>query len=130
MNEPKKISKAYKKSIQKKNNVYVTIRQVYTHLSELSNDEILDYYHVESIKELENHIEHIKEILLKRVGNYKEELEEIDTCFCTDRNGNFKDLYLQQKKAEQKVTLLYKEQRIKLKLYPCPYDCGWHLTKI
>lgn len=125
----KKRLKPIRKKILQKSNVFITIKRVYTHLSELSNREILAYYHVASIKELDTHIEHIKTILLEKTENYKEELKEIDSCFCTDSHGNFKDLYLTQKEAQNKIKLLYKEQRIKLKLYPCPYDCGWHLTK-
>ena len=125
----KKSLKPIRKKMAQKGNVFITIKRVYIHLSELSNDEILDYYHVKSIKELDAHIEHIKTILLKRTENYKEELEGIDTCFCTDSHDNFKDLYLTQKEVQQRIKLLYKEQRIKLKFYPCPYDCGWHLTK-
>lgn len=125
----KKTLKPIRKKMVQKDNVFKTIRQVYSHLYEFSNEEILDYYHIKSIKELDAHIEHIKSILLERTDNYKEELEVLDSCFCTDSHGNFKDLYPVQKEAEQKVKLLYKEQRIKLKFYPCPYDCGWHLTK-
>ncbi|MBU1669179.1 hypothetical protein KKC13_12230 [bacterium] len=125
----KKSLKPIRKKIVQNNNVFKTIRRVYTHLSELSNDEILNYYHVVSIKELHAHIEHIKTIILEKTENYKDELEAIDRCFCTDSHGNFKDLYFTQKETQQKINLLYKEQRIKLKLYPCPYDCGWHLTK-
>lgn len=125
----KKSLKPLKKNIVHKQKLFVTIRRVYTHLSDLTNEEILDYYHVTSIKALKSHIEHIKTILLEKTENYRDELEAIDRCFCTDGHGHFKDLYTTQKEAENKVLLLYKEQRIKLKLYPCPYDCGWHLTK-
>jgi len=126
----KKSLKPIKKKIQNKDNVYKTIRRVYTHLSELSNEEILDYYNVISLKELHTHIEHIKEILKKKLENYKEELEEIDACFCLDSHGDFKYLYPTKKEAEKQVNYSWQTKRVKLSLYVCSYHCGWHLTKV
>ncbi len=126
----KKSLKPIKKKIQNKDKLYNTIRRVYTHLSELSNDEILDYYHVASLKELEQHIEHIKTVLKLQIENYEEELEQVDACFCLDSYGDFKYLYLQKKEAEEQIKFTLKTKRIKLALYPCPFHCGWHLTKI
>lgn len=116
--------------MQNKKKLYVTIRRVYTHLSELSDKEILDYYNVTSLKELHNHIEHIKKVLKKQIENYKEELEQINTCFCLDSAEEFKYLYSTRKEAEQQIEFTLKTKRVKLALYPCPFHCGWHLTKI
>jgi len=126
----KKSLKPIKKKIQNKDNVYRTIRRLYTHLSELSNEEILDYYNVNSIKELNSHIEHIKEILKKRIENYKEEIEELDACFCQDSRGDFKYLYPNKKEAEKQLNYSWQTKRVKLSLYTCPYHCGWHLSKV
>ena len=126
----KKSLKPLKKKIQNKNNLYKTIRRVYTHLSDFSNEEILEYYNVTSLKELDAHIEHIKEVLKKQIENYKEELTEIDTCFCFDSHGDFKYLYINKQEAEAQIRFTFKTKRIKLSLYPCPFHCGWHLTKI
>lgn len=126
----KKSLKPIKKKLQNKDNLFVTIRRVYTHLSELSNEEILDYYNVRSLKELETHIEHIKEILKKQTENYAEELEELDTCFCVDSRGDFKYLYESKKEAEKQVLFTFKSKRVKLNLYACPFHCGWHLSKL
>ena len=125
----KKILKPIKKKIVEKSNIFRTIKHVYPHLSDLSNSEILHYYGVESVKRLEQHVEKIKNILIHSEEGYKENLEELDACFCSNTQNEFKDLYQTQKEANKKIKLLYKEQRIKLKLYPCPYNCGWHLTK-
>jgi hypothetical protein len=125
----KKSLKPIKKNLQDKNKLFITIRRVYTHLSELSNEEILDYYNVASLKELHSHIEHIKEILKKKLENYEEELEEIDACFCLDSRGDFKYLYPTKKEAEKQVNYSWQTKRVKLSLYVCPYHCGWHLTK-
>jgi hypothetical protein len=126
----KKSLKPIKKKIQNKDTLYSTIRRVYTHLSELSNEEILDYYNVTSLKELEEHIKHIKEILKLQIENYEEELEQIDTCFCLDSNRDFKYLYPSKKDAEKQVNYSWQTKRIKLTFYVCPYHCGWHLTKV
>ena len=126
----KKSLKPIKKKIQNKNKLYITIRRVYTHLSELSNKEILDYYNVASLKELNSHIEHIKKVLKKQIENYEEELEQINACFCLDSNEDFKYLYSTKKEAEQQVKFTLKTKRVKLALYPCTFHCGWHLTKV
>jgi len=126
----KKSLKPIKKKFNNKEKAYVTIRRVYTHLSELSNEEILDYYNVKSIKELEAHIEHIKNILKKQIENYEEELEEIDACFCLDSKGDFKYLYPTKKEAERQVNFSWQTKKIKLTLYTCPFHCGWHIKKI
>ncbi|CAA6822456.1 MAG: Unknown protein [uncultured Sulfurovum sp.] len=109
--------------------LFITIRRVYTHLSDLSNEEILDYYNVTSLKELNSHIEHVKEVLKKQIENYEEELEEIDRCFCLDSRADFKYLYPSKKEAEEQVKFSLKSKRVKLTLYACPFHCGWHLAK-
>jgi hypothetical protein len=126
----KKSLKPIKKKLQNKDKLYVTIRRVYTHLSELSNEEILDYYNVNSLKELDTHIEHVKEVLKKQTEDYEEKLEELDACFCMDSRGDFKYLYESKKEAQQQVQFSLKSKRVKLTLYACPFHCGWHLSQI
>jgi len=126
----KKFLKPIKKELSNKNKPFITIRRVYPHLSDLNNEEILEYYNVTSIKALEQHIEHIKEILKKQTENYKEALEEIDTCFCVDSRGDFKYLYESKKEAKNQIAYTFKTKRIKLSLYSCPYHCGWHLSRV
>ena len=126
----KKALKPIKKKLAKKDTTYIIIKSVYTHLSELTNEEILDYYNVQTPQELKQHIEYIKNILKNKIKNYKEVLEDIDTCFCRDSHGEFKYLYSTKKEAEQQVKYSSKSKQIKLKLYSCPYHCGWHLSKI
>ena len=126
----KKTLKPMKKKFLNKEKAFVTIRRVYSHLSVLSDQEILDYYHVENVQALEAHIAHIKHILQQEIENYKEELAEIDTCFCVDSKGEFKSLYTSKKEAERQIVYTQKTKHIKLDLYPCPYHCGWHLYKL
>ena len=126
----KKSLKPIKKKLQNKDKLFITIRRVYTHLSELTNEEILDYYYVNSLKELDTHIEHVKEVLKKQTENYAEELEELDACFCIDSRGDFKYLYESKKEAENQVLFSLKTKRVKLTLYACPFHCGWHLARV
>jgi len=52
------------------------------------------------------------------------------TCkYCTDRNGNYKELYQSKSDAEKRAKILARENHVKLKVYQCPYSDGWHLTK-
>jgi hypothetical protein len=48
---------------------------------------------------------------------------------CIDSNGYPKDLYRMEGDAERRAEIIYKEQGIRLKIYKCPYNNGWHLTK-
>ncbi len=52
------------------------------------------------------------------------------TCpYCTDRNGNYKELYQTKTDAEKRAKILFQENHVKLSVYKCPYSNGWHLTK-
>lgn len=126
----KKSLKSIKKNIKDKDNVFRTIRSVYTHLSKLSNEEILSYYQVNSLVELKAHIEHVKTVLKNQLENYEEELNELDSCFCLDSRGDFKYLYPTKKEAQGQIKFSWEAKRVKLKLYPCPFHCGWHLAKL
>jgi len=126
----KKSLQTIKKELRKTNNSFYTIRNVYTHLSDFTNEEILNYYNVENLSELKKHIELIKEKLKNQQDNYKEEMQELDTCFCIDSRGDFKYLYLSKKEAEAQIKHSFETKRVKLKHYSCPYHCGWHLSKV
>jgi hypothetical protein len=49
---------------------------------------------------------------------------------CFGRNGEAKDIYKTQKIAEDAACHIENERRIRLKVYPCPHNNGWHLTRI
>ncbi len=125
----KKSLKPIKKKLQNKNKLFTTIKHVYPHLCQFSNEEILDYYQVHSLQELETHIEHIKKVLKTQIENHEEERENISTCFCLDSRGDFKYLYASKKEAQEQILFSQKTKRIKLSLYACPFHCGWHLSK-
>ncbi len=48
---------------------------------------------------------------------------------CQNSNGEHKELYKNKQDAENRAKILYKEQRVSLKVYKCPHFNGWHLTK-
>ena len=50
-------------------------------------------------------------------------------CSCEDIHGNHKNLYPSQKDAQQEIKYLLETKSLKLYIYPCPHEKGWHLTK-
>ena len=126
----KKSLKPIQKKLTQTYQAYATIRRVYPHLSSLGHAEILDYYQVKDVKALEAHIEHIKSVLKNRTQEFQETLDEMKGCFCQDAKGEFKYLYLSKKEAQRQLAYSLKTKGIKLKYYPCPYHCGWHLSRI
>lgn len=54
---------------------------------------------------------------------------DLDSCLCKDRNYQFKTLYRTQRDAERIAKFILDTQGVNLKIYPCPYSIGWHLTK-
>lgn len=60
----------------------------------------------------------------------KERQTEIDECeYCTGADGSPKQLYLTMQGAQKRADILLEEQGMRLYLYECPYQDGWHLTK-
>lgn len=49
--------------------------------------------------------------------------------FCTDRKGVSKDLYFTKPGAERRAEISMREQGVTLKVYRCPHQNGWHLTR-
>ena len=47
-------------------------------------------------------------------------------CTCTDAQGEYEYLY----NTEKELTYLLSKKDIKLHAYHCPYEKGWHLSKI
>jgi len=47
-------------------------------------------------------------------------------CDCKDSNGEFKTLY----KTKDELEYMLSSKSVKLKAFPCPYEKGWHLTKV
>ena len=54
-----------------------------------------------------------------------DEDKDITYCSCKDSFGEPKYLYTSQKEVDYMLS----SKNISLKIYPCPYEKGWHLTK-
>ena len=48
---------------------------------------------------------------------------------CTDGNGRPKQLYLTYEAAKKRAQLRYEEDGVRLNVYECCHNHGWHLTK-
>ncbi|MDA3925350.1 MAG: hypothetical protein PF904_11700 [Kiritimatiellae bacterium] len=48
---------------------------------------------------------------------------------CTDTFGSAKELYETREAAQKRARIIRKEKGVKLSVYQCPYNNGWHLTK-
>jgi len=115
-----------KADIAKKEETLKALQKTYPHLSNLSETEILTYFEVSTIPELSKYIKCIKE------SEHSHEiltLKESHICSCTDSKGQSKDIYDSEASAQREITLSTTEKRLKLSVYICPDDCGWHLTK-
>ena len=52
------------------------------------------------------------------------------TCdYCTDGDGSSKQLYTSESAANKRAKIIKDERGISLKIYECPHQDGWHLTK-
>lgn len=52
--------------------------------------------------------------------------KEKSYCICKDSTGESKYLYTSQKELEYMLS----SKSTSLHSYPCPYEKGWHLTKV
>ena len=50
-------------------------------------------------------------------------------CTCKDAQGNPKILYSSQKEAREELKFFGNNRTVTLRIYPCPSQKGWHLTK-
>jgi hypothetical protein len=49
--------------------------------------------------------------------------------YCTDSDGNPKQLYFKKGDAHKRADILQSERGVYLEVYECPIQSGWHLTK-
>jgi len=52
-----------------------------------------------------------------------------DCGYCTGADGRYKATYGSSEDAERRADILRDERGVDLRVYPCPHDDGWHLTK-
>ncbi|MGC9350670.1 MAG: hypothetical protein ACP5D3_01655 [Sulfurovum sp.] len=63
-------------------------------------------------------------VVLNELSEHTE--EDLGVCTCKDAGGLPKMLYPTLKEAEEELAYLKKRT---LRIYPCPSEKGWHLTK-
>lgn len=49
--------------------------------------------------------------------------------YCSDADGGTKELYLSEEGALARAKIIFDQRSIFLKVYRCPHQSGWHLTK-
>lgn len=116
---------ALKNELVKNEEILKILQKSYPHLAHLSENQILNYFNVKSIQELDGHIERIK--ASQEPQNLTVQKNEI--CSCRDSHGETKDLYDSEVSAQKEANTLSRQNKLKLSVYSCPYGCGWHLTK-
>lgn len=118
----KKSLQTLKEDLSKKETILKAIQQTHPQLSTLYEHQILAYFEVTSIDELDEHIKHKKESIPPDTLNTL-------VCQCTDSQGQPKALYDSEESAQKEATILSKQKNLNLSIYPCPHHAGWHLTK-
>jgi len=114
-----------KSDFHNKETTLKTIQHHYPHLAHLSEKEILSYLQFDTIEELG---EHFKQTLETSIDIYDDKMEGM-VCSCKDSKGVLKEPYDTRELAQQQASQLMMHQKINLRVYPCPYGNGWHLTK-
>lgn len=115
--------KKHKQTAKKEYILYTQIQELHPHLSIFSLEEILRYFHIQKVEELQTHINILQERQRKQEKN---KINPLLVCQCRDAKGQLKDLYAKESFADEKIQYT----QTKLKTYLCPYGCGWHLSKI
>jgi len=123
VNHNKKSLQTLKSDLAYKETLLKTILKYYPHLSDFSQDELLAYFQLDTLSELN---EHIKDIIQT---SSESTMADTIVCTCKDGKGEFKALYETEALAQEQADRSKIQPNIKLKVYPCPCGCGWHLTK-
>lgn len=117
---------AIKNDIVRNEEILKALKKSYPLLAHLSENQILNYFNVNAIYELNGHIKRIKE---SQEPQDKLAVQKNGICSCTDSHGQTKDLYDSEVSAKEQIRKLSKEKKLQLSIYICPDGCGWHLTK-
>lgn len=123
----KKSLQAIKAELVHKETTLKILHKHYPHLAQFSEEQILKRFNVSTINELKEHIKYITESSLPATSHT---ITDNTMCSCNDEKGEWKYLYDTQARAQHEANELMINKRLKLKVYPCPYSYGWHLTKV
>jgi hypothetical protein len=119
----KKSLKYLKSDLSQKENLLKTIQNHFPHLSDASQEELLAYFQLDTLGELKVYIEALS------LTSCEHNIENTMICTCKDGKGEFKVLYESEALAQAKADNSKRQPNVHLTVYPCPYGCGWHLTK-
>ncbi|MDM5264602.1 hypothetical protein PF327_10395 [Sulfurovum sp. XTW-4] len=122
----KKSLQTIKSELVKNEEILKHLQKSHPHLAHLSEDQILKYFNVQSLHELNGHMEQIKKSQELQVDLT---VQKKEVCTCRDSHGEIKDLYDSEVSAKEQIATLSKEKQLQLSVYRCPYSSGWHLTK-
>jgi len=123
VNHIKKSLQALKSDLAYKETLLKTIQKHYPHLSNFSQEELLAYFELDTLSELKVYIE-------DSVRTFSEdEIADTILCTCKDGKGEFKMLYETEALAQEQAEISKMQPGVSLKVYPCPYGSGWHLSK-
>jgi hypothetical protein len=78
-----------------------------------------------SLKSLKSQIDKEKQTKLKSLHTYQHSNTIKSYCECSDSQGFYKYLY----SSYEEIEYLLASKHIRLTIYPCPYEKGWHLSK-
>ena len=115
-----------KNNIAKKEETLKALQKTYPHLSHLPEAQILAYFDVATMDELNEYIKHIKE---SAQPHDNLPLQDSQLCSCADSKGQPKDLYNSKESAQREANVVATQKKLSLSVYPCPDACGWHLSK-
>lgn len=113
-----------KADLARKETILKSIQNHHPHLAEFSEEEVLAYFHLTTIEDLQEHIQN--SIKTSR----EDEINRSTLCSCKNSKGEFKDLYDTHELAQEQADQLMSHHMLRLRVYPCPYGYGWHLTKV
>lgn len=122
----KKSLKALKNALLKNEEILKRLQKSYPHLAHLSENQILKYFNVQSLHELNKHMKQIK---ASKEHQTIPPVQKNEVCSCRDSHGQIKVLYDSEASAKEQIDTLSQRKRLQLHVYRCPYGCGWHLTK-
>lgn len=100
------------------------LKSTFPHLSGMSKETLLAYFDCTTTSELIS-ISRALAITVDRTSKTPKER----FCRCIDSNGIPKLLYATHKEAERVERYAMQNRSVLLKIYPCPYVKGWHLSK-
>ncbi len=119
------ILRELKEELKEEEVAFWRLKRYYPPLASMKEKEIMSYLHLYERKEL---VAYVKRLLVVEEGQKAKRTQK--GCCCLDAMGIPKNLYLDRSDALRVREMLEKEQGIALKIYTCPREQGWHLSKV